>query len=159
MKIFVILFFTLSLCYQFFFYTPKTKVIIPLQIVQNTHEVECLARNIYFEARNQSIKGQYAVGFVTLNRVRSNQYPKTICEVVYQPYQFSWTIDLKYANPKNKKAWETAVLISTNIIGGKIKDDITQGALHYHADYVNPKWNRNMVKVRQIDNHIFYKNI
>lgn len=122
----------------------------------NDNELICLAKNIYFEARNQSLKGQYAVGFVTMNRVKSQLYPNTICEVVYQPYQFSWTIDLKYEKPKNKKAWKTALIIASNIINNNKKDDITFGAMHYHADYVNPKWNKKFTKVSQIENHIFY---
>ena len=47
-------------------------------------EVKCLAQNIYWEARNQSIQGMYAVADVTLNRVKDKRWPSTVCEVVKQ---------------------------------------------------------------------------
>lgn len=53
-------------------------------------EVECLAKTIYFESRGESIQGQMAVAWVTLNRVTSKKFPSTICGVVHQPYQYSW---------------------------------------------------------------------
>ena len=54
---------------------------------------------IYFEARDESIKGQIAVGQVIMTRVRSAYYPNTICGVVYQGQwnknacQFSFACD------------------------------------------------------------------
>jgi len=56
-------------------------------------EIKCLADNIYFEARNESVKGQVAVASVTKNRVKSKHYPNTICKVVWEHRQFSWTLD------------------------------------------------------------------
>ena len=61
-------------------------------------EVKCLAQNIYWEARNQSIQGMYAIADVTLNRVKDKRWPSTVCEVVKQRKnaggkwvcQFSW---------------------------------------------------------------------
>lgn len=54
-------------------------------------EIGCLAANLYFEARGEPLKGQLAVAKVTLNRVKSKQYPDSICAVVFQKHQFSWT--------------------------------------------------------------------
>ncbi|HIE75488.1 MAG TPA: cell wall hydrolase, partial [Gammaproteobacteria bacterium] len=54
-------------------------------------EVGCLALNIYHEARGESHDGQVAVAAVTLNRMQSASYPDTVCGVVWQPHQFSWT--------------------------------------------------------------------
>ena len=42
-------------------------------------EVKCLAQNIYFEARDQTTKGQIAVALVTINRVESKRFPNSIC--------------------------------------------------------------------------------
>src|SRR5210317_144981 len=62
-------------------------------------DMYCLQQNIYFEARNQSINGQIAVAWVTLHRVDDPRYPNTICEVVWQRKQFSWTHDGKSGKP------------------------------------------------------------
>ena len=47
-------------------------------------EAFCLAKNVYFEARNQPLAGQLAVISVTVNRVNDSRFPNTICGVVYQ---------------------------------------------------------------------------
>ena len=79
---------------------------------------ECLAKNIYFEARNEPFAVQFAVALVTLNRVHDNAFPNTICEVVYQGIhhadgfpkrdrcQFSWYCDGNSDEVRNKRAWE-----------------------------------------------------
>ena len=56
-------------------------------------------KNIYFEAGNQSLSGKEAVALVTLNRMRASNYPDTVCGVVYQRKQFSWTFLKKNHNP------------------------------------------------------------
>ena len=76
----------------------------------------CLAKNIYFEARGESKKGQIVVGLITINRVKSKRFPQSICENVYKKLyvkriaktvaQFSWTIDDISNRPKNKKVWK-----------------------------------------------------
>ena len=54
-------------------------------------DVTWLAKNVYFEARNQGIAGQLAVASVTLNRVADRRFPNTIKEVVTQSlYRNSW---------------------------------------------------------------------
>ena len=55
----------------------------------------CLTLNVYHEARGEPFLGQVAVAEVTLNRVDDLRWPDTVCEVVYQPYQFSWTLEDK----------------------------------------------------------------
>lgn len=135
---------------------------IPEPIVlpeQTEKDMYCLAQNIYFEAKNQSLYGQMAVAMVTLNRVLSEKYPDTICEVVWQRKQFSWTHDGKSDKPKNQKAWETAIGVAniTVTIYDDRKEDITNGALFYHAYYVSPSWSKVFVETAKIEDHIFYK--
>jgi N-acetylmuramoyl-L-alanine amidase len=121
-------------------------------------EEHCLALNIYFEARGESEKGQMAVAQVTLNRVNSRQFPNTICEVVYQPNQFSWVHLLSSHKPQNKRAWKRAQAIaSTAIKWYEIGEDFTDGALYFHADYVNPYWSEYFDKTVQIGRHVFYR--
>lgn len=129
----------------------------------NQEQMYCLVQNIFFESRNQSEVGQKAVAWVTLNRVESERYPNTICEVVWQDSAFSWTNDGLSNEPSNnvleKKAWNVAKTIAhkTMIEWVSGYDDPTSGADHYHADYVRPYWAKDDFKTVSIDNHIFYK--
>ncbi len=131
-----------------------------LPVVQDidNSEVECLTRNIYHEARNQPIKGQEAVAHVTLNRLKSGKHGNSICEVVYQPHAFSWTLDkLKIRGRlKEIEAESLAKEIAFNTLVGNIKDP-TDGATHYHASYVKPYWSRKLEKKVKISSHIFYE--
>jgi len=70
-------------------------LLIPTLI--NASELDCLATNIYFEARGEPEAGQFMVGFITMNRVHDSRWPNTVCKVVYQPGQFEWTEDA-YSN-------------------------------------------------------------
>jgi len=123
----------------------------------------CLHQNVYFEAGNQSIKGKVAVAWVTLNRVRSQEFPNTICEVVWQDKQFSWTQDGKPDEPaKNtadRRAWEDAGLISEIVLFEWLKgsNGPVAGATYYHADYVDPAWAKEKKLLGVVDDHIFYK--
>ena len=117
--------------------------------------VMCLAMNVFFEARNQSIAGQVAVAQVTLNRVEDPRYPDTVCGVVNQQDQFSWYWDGKSDVPQNEQAWETAQIIAQAVMAGSGHKEL-EGVTHYHAVYVKPYWSKSMQLVAQIDDHIFY---
>jgi spore germination cell wall hydrolase CwlJ-like protein len=118
------------------------------------NEVVCMAQNIYHEARGETLEGQRAVAHVTLNRLHSAAYPDTICEVVYQPDQFSWTRRAQ-AEPSEPAAYETAVVIALGAITGLSKDP-THGATHYfdHTT-VTPGWSRAFRTTRVIGGHTF----
>ena len=121
-------------------------------------DIFCLAKNIYHEASVESRLGQYAVAQVTLNRVKSNQYPNTVCEVVMDPWQFSWANkkSIRWTHPKGP-LWEKSKKIAENVIlrGKRVMG--LEDALFYHADYVRPRWRDVNYKIAQIDSHIFYK--
>jgi spore germination cell wall hydrolase CwlJ-like protein len=114
-------------------------------------ETDCVARTTYYEARNQPIEGQLAVANVVLNRTESEQWPDSACDVVYQKNQFSWTND-DMPEPRGK-AWDTAKLISIVVY---ILPDPTEGATHFHANYVQPYWAKKRPKKVVIGDHIFY---
>lgn len=118
-------------------------------------DIDCLAHNIYHEARGESIKGQIAVAAVTINRLLTQGYPSSICKVVYQPYQFSWVKLLRNHTPKNKSQYQIAQIIATEYLQGRLKDP-TFGSLFYHANYVLPKWSKKLTHVVTIGNHKFY---
>ena len=125
------------------------------------HEIVCLAKNVYFESRNQSEAGMEAVAWVTLNRVESDKYPNTICDVVWQSGQFSWTEDGKSDKPKNKRAWEKSIRAAIAVLyfhGMKQYEfDPTEGSIMYHATMVEPYWADAYELVMVEGDHIFYK--
>ena len=125
-------------------------------------EIDCLARNMYFEARGEPNLGLIAVAYVTMNRVKSEFFPDTICGVVFEPYQFSWTND-EYSNtPPNNETWEKIYKLAETFIINypSLKNyDITKNALFFHANYVNPNWKSAYTKVVQIGKHLFYNNM
>lgn len=113
-------------------------------------EFNCLAENIYYEARSESTEGQLAVAAVTLNRVEDDRWPDTICEVVEQKSQFSWVGNV-HEKPRGK-AWRKAQEVALQALGDKNRLEAT----HFHATYVSPEWATKKKKVTKIGNHIFY---
>lgn len=119
-----------------------------------------LALNIYFEARNQSLEGQYAVAHVTLNRAEITG--KSIKAVVLEPGQFSWVrqqgvtwkTPVKRIPIKEKKAFERCKQVAKTAY---MMNDPTYGATHYHANYVRPKWAKRLKQTARIGKHIFYR--
>ena len=126
-------------------------------------EMRCMATAIYFEARDEPVKGQIAVAQVIMNRIRSPFYPKTICGVVYQGErnrhgcQFSFTCTGKRNSVKEKPEWATAVKLAKQVIAGEVWLDEVGYATHYHATYVHPPWRHELIQITQIGGHIFYK--
>ena len=121
----------------------------------------CMALNIFFEARSEPIQGQIAVAEVTLNRVASDDYPNTICEVVLQQNsqgcQFSWWCDGKSDSPKEHNSFQTSKSLARLMIDdGQYISVVGKDATHYHTDDIKPYWADNMVKVEQVGKHIFY---
>lgn len=120
-------------------------------------EQRCLALNVYFESRGESKVGQEFVGWVTLNRVMHSDFPNTICGVVWQSNQFSWTHDGKSDVPKDKTAWAQAQAIAGEVLQAYgVERDPTEGATYFHAHSINPHWAARFERVVRIDNHIFY---
>ncbi len=128
---------------------------IDLPELKTERAKKCLALNIYWEARNQSVAGQLAVAQVTLNRVRDARYSDSVCEVVYEHKQFSWYWDGKSDIPRENRAWQKANLIASAALDGSEHVEL-QGVTHYHAAYTQPYWKDYLVKVTKIDDHIFY---
>ncbi|MGE3396386.1 MAG: cell wall hydrolase [Sphingomonas sp.] len=116
----------------------------------------CLASAIYFEARGEPLEGQLAVAEVVLNRARSGRYPRTICEVVRQPAQFSFVRRgvIPRADPAGEP-WRRAVAIARIAQAGEPRL-LPQTVLWYHANYVSPGWGRRLERTTRIGAHIFY---
>ena len=50
----------------------------------SSKDIDCLAKNIYYEAGSEPEEGKVAVAMVTINRVRDGRFGKTVCSVVDQ---------------------------------------------------------------------------
>lgn len=124
----------------------------------NKKELECLALNIYHEARNQSRNGKLLVGHVTLNRVESDRYPNSICKVVYQKSQFSWTHLIKNKTPRDKESWQESLDLARLLI--KRTFDRSKGSMYYYNPKKvtkTPNWAKKFKRVMIVGDHHFYK--
>lgn len=132
-------------------------------------DINCLRMNTYHEARGEGYQGQIAVVHVVLNRVNSDRYPNSVCEVVHQgrfdkngnpirhQCQFSWYCDGRSDRVHNQDAWDEISLAVQEAVYLYNRDhDITNGAMYYHTINVNPSWSRQFERVSQIGVHIFY---
>ena len=143
-------------------------------MVHIDNQVQCLAKNIYFEAATQSTAGKLAVAFVTKNRVDSRNYPNSFCDVIYEGpthasglpkkdrCQFSWYCDGLKDEPREGRTWNSAQELAERVLVNhydKSLIDITDGATHYHANWMEkyPKWSYEKKVMASIDRHIFYK--
>ena len=135
-----------------------------VEIIPET-EIECLARNIYFESRGEDVEGQEWVAWVTINRKNDYYYPSNICRVVHQcnsnnVCQFSWVRSNRNSTPHEKDAWETALDIAVQVLYEyKINDadDPTNGSIMFHSRSVRPYWRNSYELTGKIGNHLFYR--
>ena len=142
---------------------------------KDIESVVCLAKNAYFEARNQSILSQIAVSQVVMNRVQHQDFPNTVCGVVYEAQlskwykeklnkevplkdrcQFSWYCDGKADIIRDQDAYELALAVAHQVLSGYDMLDVTKGALWYHATYVRPYWAKEKLYTVKHEDHIFY---
>ena len=132
-------------------------------------EIGCLARNVYYESRGESLQGQMAVALVTLNRAESPMFPNTICGVVNERKkvakrgvvcQFSWRCE-SHTNPKKhiKQSHESYQAAITAILDydSLTQTLVTADTLFFHAAHVRPFWRKVKQRLARIDNHIFYR--
>jgi len=130
---------------------------------EDNDSLECLAENMYHEARGQEPNGIIAVGFVVVNRVKSKSYPNDICSVVKQGgetrlyrCQFSWWCDGRSDKITDIKSYKRVMHYAQMVIEGTANDP-TLGAIFYHTKNVNPYWAPTRTKTVQIGEHIFYR--
>ena len=132
---------------------------------EHTRNLTCLALNVYFEARGETEAGQVAVAEVTMNRLASAGYPKTLCEVVYQkrwdPLRkryvgaFSWT-EFSALPPPSGKEWQRAMDVAEAVYFQREAPTL-DGALFYHATYIKPRWAKGKQQIAKIGRHVFYR--
>lgn len=144
----------------------------PINYPVSKEEIHCMALNIYFEARGESIEAQYAVADVVMYRLMHVNYPNTICGVVKDgvypswndevPFKwrcsFTWHCDRKSDIPHDIKAFVIAEYIADDVITNPTYEPEVNYALFYHASNVNPYWIIDKIFVTQRGAHLFYMN-
>ena len=154
-----------------FYWGSEIMPILELSDADNKKQILCMAKNIFFEAATESTAGQLAVTQVVLNRVKSKYYPNTVCGVIEEAKrhanglpkrdqcQFSWYCDGKGDEPREGRLWTQAQELAKHIFLYKDKYiDITDGATHYHAKYIDdPRWARADRRTATIDQHHFFR--
>ena len=135
-------------------------------IKDRERQLQCLTKNVYYEAGSEPAEGKLAVAQVVLNRVASGQFADDPCKVIYQKNvvynrvvcQFSWLCeDTHKIRPVSQTHWEESYRAAQMVLLEGFRLPGLKDALYYHADYVNPNWKK--VKVAKIGRHIFYKDV
>jgi len=121
---------------------------------------QCLAKALYFEARGESVKGQFAVAEVVLNRVDSGLYPHSICGVINQgtrySCQFSFVCDGNSDKIRERGAYEQVAKVARLMIDGAPRA-LTAGATHFRTGAVMPSWARRFTQTAKIGAHYFHR--
>ena len=133
-------------------------------LADRERQLECLAKNIYYEAGGEPFEGKVAVAQVTMNRAESSKFPGDICKVVYQKNvvyervicQFSWYCDnATKIRPIRESVYNESYAVAKKVLLEGFMLDGLKEAMYYHADYVQPNWGKQ--KITKIGQHIFYK--
>lgn len=127
------------------------------KIVMDQRDIDCLAKNIFHEARFEPYIGKIAVAQITFNRVLDGRWGDSICKVVYAHKQFSWTLKPRLVNKELKGAkWQQALHAAKMFQNGVRVRNLAH-AKWYHAEYVSPKWQDDYKRIHQYGLHIFYE--
>lgn len=141
----------------------QTDINPAMSVSEYARQLDCLTRNIYWEAGNEPFEGKVAVAQVTMNRVESGRFANTVCGVVYQKTmfyekvvcQFSWYCESgNRTQPIHSRAWQESEEVAKKVMLEGFRLPSVEKALYYHADYINPGWGK--PRVAKIGRHIFY---
>jgi len=122
-----------------------------------------IARTAWAEARGQGAQGMAAVINVIMNRAAiGGWYGDSPVSVCLKPHQFScWNENdpnkcKLVAVTEDDEEFNKAVILEELALARKLKD-VTNGATHYHAKNIRPKWAKKLRKVATIGSHVFYR--
>lgn len=145
----------------------KQPEVIPPEItVLNAQEVACMAQAIYFEARGESERGQIAVGYVILNRMKDKRFKSTACEVVHSGLvrngrvvrnrcQFAWYCDGLSDVPKNPVAYARAIELAKLVLL-KVAPNPIGNSLFFHGRSGKRRAARYYAETHNIGRHVFF---
>ena len=150
--------------------TPDPKVVIVEKQVyikipvsqEEKKQINCLAMNAYFEARDQPDEGVMAVSNVVINRtLDTNKFPNTPCKVIAQKKkgvcQFTWKCHKHHKFLNDVKAWNRVYLLASKVYLNKNIHDPSQGATFYCAKHIHRNIAHNLIPVTRIEKHVFFK--
>lgn len=126
---------------------------------ERQRQIDCLASNIFYEARGEPERGKIAVGLATINRTKDRRYPNDICAVISQKKQFTWYAPSKIRSTGNtlfQEIKEMATMLYDEYYASNTYVDFVYGATHFHTKSVNPKWHGKR-KTAQIGSHLFFR--
>ena len=130
-----------------------------LPVPTGDQQWDCMRKALYFEARGETVAGQFAVAEVILNRVDSPNYPKTVCGVVKSTGRgscaFSWVCDGNSDVMRDPTAIDRAGRIARVMLDGAPRD-LTLGATYFHTRAVRPNLGR-VVQTVAIGSHLFFR--
>ena len=133
-----------------------------LPAAKGDKHLTCLSEALYFEARGETVKGQFAVAEVIMNRVASSRYPNSVCAVINQgtgrkfACQFTYTCDGRKEIISEKATYARLRKIAKLMLSDMEKP-LTKGATHYHTKSVRPNWSRVFPRTATIGVHHFYR--
>lgn len=146
-------------------------ITLPTMRLVDPTQLACLAKNIFFEARGEEIRGQAAVARVVMNRV-NHGFGETPCNVVYQSAhviqmdsdgvskkvrscQFAWVCEGKRDPDRNNPKYQQAEMIAYEVLAyDKYDEVIPESVLFFHNLSVAPRIAYKHVV--RIGNHVFY---
>ena len=88
-------------------------LLFPLEIHADESAIDCLTKNIYFEAKNQSIAGQIAVALVVLNRVKDKRFPIQFVQLYMRDQLMKVGRHVKFLIYQNNQ--ENTILVETDV--------------------------------------------
>ena len=130
---------------------------------ERTRQLDCLTRNIYWEAAIEPFEGKVAVAQVTMNRVESGRFADSVCGVVYQKNviyekvicQFSWYCETGHkSRPVYTPLWRESEEVAKRVLLENFRLPSLKNALYFHAEHVSPGWGK--PRIEKIGRHIFY---
>ena len=138
---------------------------VELALLKVLADQRCLAEAMYYEARGEGAAGEEAIAEVVFHRTHARGYPHSICGVVYEGAnfghcQFSFACGGESDRPREAGAWHQARMLAAKIMAGAVPlEDVTEGAISFHAVDVQPGWNDHLERTIQIGNHVFYRRV
>lgn len=149
---------------------PSLRQHLPINIPEATSlndealkDLECLAWNLYFEARGGTRAEQIAVAYVPINRASSHRFSRDICTNVFQygwaggkrRYQFSWAGIVRGPNWRREDAtWTRMQIIALDVYQGRVRDT-ANGATYFHHTRIGPSPGARGTVV--LGSHVFWR--
>lgn len=120
----------------------------------DAQSVNCLEEAIFFEARGESLEGQFLVAQVIKNRVNHKRFPSSYCGVVHQNRQFSYKYNQKTYQSDLKSRRKAAIVAVVTMVAPVLSPT---NMVYYTTTESNYFKNRlGVSKSKTLGHHTFY---